>query len=63
MRSFINCTLAEYHLNDQVKMVEASRECSTHGGKRGMHTGFGCESQKERDHSEDLKVCGRVILN
>jgi hypothetical protein len=27
-----------------------------------MHIGFWWESQKERDHSEDLDVGGRIIL-
>jgi hypothetical protein len=31
-------------------------------GRRGMHTGFWWESQKERDHWEYLDVGGRAIL-
>jgi hypothetical protein len=31
-------------------------------GKRGMHTGFWWESQKERDHNINLDVGGRIIL-
>jgi hypothetical protein len=31
-------------------------------GRRGMHIGFWWESQKERDHKEDLDVGGRIIL-
>jgi hypothetical protein len=31
-------------------------------GRRGMHTGFWWESQKERDHYEFLDVDGRIIL-
>jgi hypothetical protein len=27
-----------------------------------MHAEFWWESQKERDHYEDLDVCGRMIL-
>lgn len=41
---------AEYNYNDQVKEVEMGRECSMHGGGRGMHTGFRWQGQKERDH-------------
>jgi hypothetical protein len=29
---------------------------------KGMHTGFWWESQKERDHKENLGVCGRKTL-
>jgi hypothetical protein len=31
-------------------------------GRRGMHVGFWLESQKERDHKEDLDVGVRTIL-
>jgi hypothetical protein len=31
-------------------------------GRRGMHTGYWWESQKERDHWEDQDVCGWTIL-
>jgi hypothetical protein len=31
-------------------------------GRRGMHIGFLWESQKERDHQEDLDVGERIIL-
>jgi hypothetical protein len=31
-------------------------------GRRGMHIGFGWESQKERGHWEDLDVGGKVTL-
>jgi hypothetical protein len=31
-------------------------------GRRGMHIGFWWESQKERDHYEDLDVGARIIL-
>jgi hypothetical protein len=30
--------------------------------RRGMHIGFWWESQKERDHKEDLDVGGRITL-
>jgi hypothetical protein len=30
--------------------------------RRGMHIGFWLESQKEREHWEDLDVGGRIIL-
>jgi hypothetical protein len=30
--------------------------------RRGMHIGFWWESEKERDHEENLDVCGRIIL-
>jgi hypothetical protein len=30
--------------------------------RKGMHRGFCWESQKERDHWEQLKAGGRVIL-
>jgi hypothetical protein len=31
-------------------------------GRRGMHLGFWWESQKERDHQEDVDINGRMIL-
>jgi hypothetical protein len=31
-------------------------------GIRGMHRGFWWESQKEREHYEDLDVSGWIIL-
>jgi hypothetical protein len=31
-------------------------------GRRGMHIGFRLESQKERDHYEDLDVGGKTII-
>jgi hypothetical protein len=31
-------------------------------GRRGMHVGFWWESQKERDHWEDLDAGGRIML-
>jgi hypothetical protein len=31
-------------------------------GRSGMHMGVGWESQKERNHYEDLHVGGRIIL-
>jgi hypothetical protein len=31
-------------------------------GRKGVHFVFWCESRKERDHSEDLDVNGKVIL-
>jgi hypothetical protein len=31
-------------------------------GRKGMHTGFWWDSQKERDHWEDLDIGGRTIL-
>jgi hypothetical protein len=31
-------------------------------GRERMHIGFWWESQKEREHEEDLDVCGRIIL-
>jgi hypothetical protein len=37
------------------------RACSTNG-RRGLHVGFWWESQKERDHQEDLDIGGRIIL-
>jgi hypothetical protein len=30
-------------------------------GRRGMHKGFWCESQKEGDHHEDIDMDGRII--
>jgi hypothetical protein len=41
---------------------EMDRVCSANYGRRGMHVGFWWESQKERDHYEDLDLCGRIIL-
>jgi hypothetical protein len=31
-------------------------------GRRGMYAGFWLESQKERDHYEDLGISVRIIL-
>jgi hypothetical protein len=31
-------------------------------GRRRMHIGYWCESQKQRDNYEDQEVCGRTIL-
>jgi hypothetical protein len=31
-------------------------------GRKGMHTGFWWDIQKERDHYEDVDVTGRIIL-
>jgi hypothetical protein len=31
-------------------------------GRKGMHIGFWRESQKERDHLEDLDIGGRIII-
>jgi hypothetical protein len=58
--SFITCTLPQAY--DQVKDDEIGRACSTYEGRRGIHIGFWWESQKKRDHSEDLDVGGRIIL-
>jgi hypothetical protein len=30
--------------------------------RTGMHTGYWCESKKERNHEEDQDVCGCIIL-
>jgi hypothetical protein len=37
------------------------RACSMHG-RRGMHIGYWWQSQKEKDHLEDLNVGGRIIF-
>jgi hypothetical protein len=37
-------------------------ECSTHGGRREIHTKFWSENLKGRDQSDDLGVDGRIIL-
>jgi hypothetical protein len=34
--------------------------CGTHGKGEGCVQGFGCESLKERDHSEDQSLDGRM---
>jgi hypothetical protein len=41
-----------------IKEDEISRACSTHQ-RRGMHIRSWWESQKERDHYEELDVAGR----
>jgi hypothetical protein len=33
-----------------------------HMGRRGMRKGFWWEGQKERDHTEDVGVGGRIII-
>jgi hypothetical protein len=51
-----------YNCNDEVKEDEMGRSCSTNGARRGMHIGYCWESQKVRDHWEDLDVGGWIIL-
>jgi hypothetical protein len=46
----------------RVKEDEMGRACTTNGGRRGMHIRYWWESQKERDHWEDLDVGGWTIL-
>jgi hypothetical protein len=48
-------------LNDQVKEGDMSRIYSRIW-RRGMHTGFWWESQKERNHQEDQDVGEWIIL-
>jgi PAS domain-containing protein len=47
-----------------IRMIESRRMRWTghvaRMGKRGMHIGYLWESQKERDHQEDLDICGRI---
>jgi hypothetical protein len=38
------------------------RTCGTKEGEEECIQNFGWESQKERDHYEDLNVGGRIIL-
>jgi hypothetical protein len=30
--------------------------------RKGLYTGFGWKSQKERNNLEDLQICGCIIL-
>jgi hypothetical protein len=41
---------------------EMGRTCSTNGGRRGMHIGYQCDRQKERDHWEAQDVGRWTIL-
>jgi hypothetical protein len=49
-----------------MRMIKSRRMRRTghvpHRGRRGMHGGFWWESQKVRDHQEDLDIGGRIIL-
>jgi hypothetical protein len=41
---------------------EMGRACSTNGAKSNACVGFWLESQKERDHWEDIDIGGRILL-
>jgi hypothetical protein len=49
-----------------VRIIKSRRMCwagtVTGMGRRWIHTDFWCESEKERDHQEDLGIGGRIIL-
>jgi hypothetical protein len=66
-RKLPNEELHNLHSSPNIIRVINSRSMRWTGhiarmGKRGMHIGFWLESQKERDHYEDLDVGGRIIL-
>jgi hypothetical protein len=42
--------------------AESYFEVTHEYGTRGMHVGYWWESQKERDHKEDQKIGGWIIL-
>jgi hypothetical protein len=61
LRSFIFCTYPQISLADQVKAHEVDRLCCMRGrGDKSVRTRFWWESPKERDHSEDQGIDGRL---
>jgi hypothetical protein len=51
----------KYHSDDQVKMTEIGRTCSTYGGRRGAYRVL-VGKPEGRNHLEDPGVDGRIIL-
>jgi hypothetical protein len=45
----------------QISRTRGAREIERRG-RRDMYIQFWWDSQKERDHLEDLVVCGRIML-
>jgi len=63
MRSFIHFTRHQILLGDQIKEDEVGRACSTHRrNERNIYSKL-FENLKRRDHSEDLSVDVRIILD
>jgi hypothetical protein len=65
--TLLNEELLNLHCSPSIIRIIKSRRIRWAGhvarmGRRGMHIGFWWESQKERDHREDLDVGGRIIL-
>jgi hypothetical protein len=55
-----------YPSSSKIRMIKCRRMGWTgqivRTARRGIHTGYWWESQKERDHKEDLDVGGNIIL-
>jgi hypothetical protein len=53
--------LVEYYWGEEIKEDELCRACCTHGEETYLQ-GFGWGILKERDHLEDVDICGRITL-
>jgi hypothetical protein len=55
-----------YSLPSEIRMIQARRMRWTGSvariGRRGMHIGYWCESQKEKYHYKDQDIGGWIIL-
>jgi hypothetical protein len=54
--------MTKYNSGESIKKNEIGGVCGTHGGKRGMYTGFWSGILRERDLLEDVGVDGTLIL-
>jgi len=58
--SFVTCTFHQMLLGDQIKVGEIGGSCSTR--QMGNAYKFWSGNLKGRDHSEDLGIDGKIIL-
>jgi hypothetical protein len=49
-------------LGDQIEKKEMGRVCSMYWGEERCIQGFGGETERERDHLEDLGIDRKIIL-